>query len=256
MPVDNKKSERVKRIQQALQDQKAIHLREMAALLDVSEMTLRRDLGRYPEKFQLLGGYITLAFAGTEAADYQVSEQGTRHVEEKRRIGKLAAAFIQPGDTVFFDCGTTIPFVVDFIADDLEFTAVCNSLNVLLKLQQKPHCSIVLCGGVFHRKNQVFEHRDEAGILDSLRLTWALISAAGVSDTLGVTCFNFHEVEVKQKVLRQAQHRMLLADHSKFDAVRSAHFAALEQFHLVVSDKKLPRHYRELIHAQGARLVL
>jgi DeoR family deoxyribose operon repressor len=175
MPVDNKKSERVKRIQQALQDQKAIHLREMAALLDVSEMTLRRDLGRYPEKFQLLGGYITLAFAGTEAADYQVSEQGTRHVEEKRRIGKLAAAFIQPGDTVFFDCGTTIPFVVDFIADDLEFTAVCNSLNVLLKLQQKPHCSIVLCGGVFHRKNQVFEHRDEAGILDSLRLTWALI---------------------------------------------------------------------------------
>jgi DeoR family deoxyribose operon repressor len=71
-----------------------------------------------------------------------------------------------------------------------------------------------------------------------------------------VTCFNFHEVEVKQKVLRQAQHRMLLADHSKFDAVRSAHFAALEQFHLVVSDKKLPRHYRELIHAQGARLVL
>jgi DeoR family deoxyribose operon repressor len=109
---------------------------------------------------------------------------------------------------------------------------------------------------VFHRKNQVFEHRDEAGILDSLRLTWALISAAGVSDTLGVTCFNFHEVEVKQKVLRQARRSMLLADHSKFDAVRSAHFADLAQFQLVVSDKKLPRHYRELIHAQGAQLVI
>ena len=41
--MDSKKSDRIKLIQQALQDQKAIHLREMAALLDVSEMTLRRD---------------------------------------------------------------------------------------------------------------------------------------------------------------------------------------------------------------------
>ena len=256
MPVDRKKSDRIKLIQQALHDQKAIHLREMAALLDVSEMTLRRDLGRHPDKFHLLGGHITLAFDPTETAEYKLTEQGTRHVEEKRRIGKLAAAFIQPGDTVFFDCGTTVPFVVDFIPDDLEFTAVCNSLNVLLKLQQKPNCSIVMCGGTFHRKNQVFEHRDESSILDNVRLTWAFVSAAGVSQTLGVTCFNFNEVEVKQKVLRQAQHCMLLADHTKFDAVKTAHFATLEHFHVVVSDKKLPKTYRDLIHANGAKVVI
>ncbi|MFK7606226.1 MULTISPECIES: DNA-binding transcriptional repressor DeoR [unclassified Pseudomonas] len=256
MPVDRKKSDRIKLIQQALHDQKAIHLREMAALLDVSEMTLRRDLGRHPDKFHLLGGHITLAFDPTETAEYKLTEQGTRHVEEKRRIGKLAAAFIQPGDTVFFDCGTTVPFVVDFIPDDLEFTAVCNSLNVLLKLQQKPNCSIVLCGGTFHRKNQVFEHRDESSILDNVRLTWAFVSAAGVSQTLGVTCFNFNEVEVKQKVLRQAQHCMLLADHTKFDAVKTAHFATLEHFHVVVSDKKLPKTYRDLIQANGAKVVI
>ena len=254
--MDRKKSDRIKLIQQALHDQKAIHLREMAALLDVSEMTLRRDLGRHPDKFHLLGGHITLAFDPTETAEYKLTEQGTRHVEEKRRIGKLAAAFIQPGDTVFFDCGTTVPFVVDFIPDDLEFTAVCNSLNVLLKLQQKPNCSIVLCGGTFHRKNQVFEHRDESSILDSVRLTWAFVSAAGVSQTLGVTCFNFNEVEVKQKVLRQAQHCMLLADHTKFDAVKTAHFATLEQFHVVVSDKKMPKTYRDLIQANGAKVVI
>ncbi len=254
--MDRKKSDRIKLIQQALHDQKAIHLREMAALLDVSEMTLRRDLGRHPDKFHLLGGHITLAFDPTETAEYKLTEQGTRHVEEKRRIGKLAAAFIQPGDTVFFDCGTTVPFVVDFIPDDLEFTAVCNSLNVLLKLQQKPNCSIVLCGGTFHRKNQVFEHRDESSILDNVRLTWAFVSAAGVSQTLGVTCFNFNEVEVKQKVLRQAQHCMLLADHTKFDAVKTAHFATLEHFHVVVSDKKLPKTYRDLIQANGAKVVI
>lgn len=253
--MDTKRSERIKLIQQALQDQKAIHLREMAALLEVSEMTLRRDLNHHSERFHLLGGHITLAFDPAEAGDYRVTEQGMRHVEEKRRIGKVAAGFIKHGDTVFFDCGTTVPFVVDFIPDDLEFTAVCNSLNVLLKLQQKPHCDIVLCGGTFHRKNQVFEHRSEASVLDGLRLTWALVSAAGVSDALGVTCFNLNEVEVKQKVLRQARHTMLLADHSKFDAVRTAHFADLSQFQVVVSDKKLPKAYREGLERQGTQVA-
>ncbi len=254
--MDVKKTDRIRMIQQALQDQKAIHLREMAALLEVSEMTLRRDLSRHPEQLRLLGGYITRAHDEAEPGDYRVTEQGTRHVEEKRRIGKLAASFIQPGDTVFFDCGTTVPFVVDFIPDDLAFTAVCNSLNVLLKLQQKPNCTLVLCGGSFHRQNQVFESRAEASILNELRLSWAFISAAGVSLDLGVTCFNFHEVGVKQQVMRQARQCMLLADHSKFDAVRTAHFGALDDFHCVVSDKKIPRAYREAIEAQGAQLVI
>ena len=256
MPVDRKKSDRIKLIQQALQDQKAIHLREMAALLDVSEMTLRRDLGRYPDKFHLLGGHITLAFDPSETAEYKLADQDTRHVEEKRRIGKLAARLIQPGDTVFFDCGTTSPFVIDFIPDELEFTAVCSSLNVLLKLQNKPNCHIVLCGGTFHRKNQVFESSAESSILDSVRLTWAFVTAAGVSQEFGVTCFNFNEVEVKQKVLRQAQQRVLLADFSKFDTVRTAHFATLGDFQYVVSDKKIPRAYKDAIQASGAQLLV
>ena len=252
--MDSRKAERLKLIQQALQDQHAIHLKEMAALLEVSEMTLRRDLNHFSDHLRLLGGYITRV--GNEAGDYRVAEQDTRHVEEKRRIGKLAAQLIQAGDTIFFDCGTTSPFVVDFIPDALEFTAVCSSLNVLLKLQNKPNCHIVLCGGTFHRKNQVFESSAESSILDSVRLTWAFVTAAGVSQAFGVTCFNFNEVEVKQKVIRQAQQRVLLADFSKFDTVRTAHFATLEDFQYVVSDKKIPRSYKESILASGAQLLV
>jgi len=71
-----------------------------------------------------------------------------------------------------------------------------------------------------------------------------------------VTCFNLNEVEVKQKVLRQAQQCMLLVDHSKFDAVRTAHFASLEDFHYVISDKKIPQLYRDLVSAAGKQLVV
>jgi DeoR family deoxyribose operon repressor len=114
----------------------------------------------------------------------------------------------------------------------------------------------VLCGGTFHRKNQVFENSAESSILDSVRLTWAFVTAAGVSQAFGVTCFNFNEVEVKRKVMRQAQQRVLLADFSKFDTVRTAHFATLEDFQYVVSDKKIPRSYKDAIQAHGAQLLV
>ncbi|MGK9568503.1 DeoR family transcriptional regulator, partial [Salmonella enterica subsp. enterica] len=66
--MDSRKAERLKLIQQALQDQNAIHLREMAALLDVSEMTLRRDLNHFSDHLRLLGGYITRG--GSEVSEY------------------------------------------------------------------------------------------------------------------------------------------------------------------------------------------
>ena len=241
--MDSKRSVRLKLVTQTLQHQKAIHLREMAALLDVSEMTLRRDIDQQAGDVQLLGGYIT-RMSDPEESHYQISEQGNRQIEEKRRIGKLAAGLVHAGDTLFFDCGTTTPFIADFIPDDVAFTAVCNSLNVLLRLQQKPLCNIILCGGIFHRQSLVFENRAESSILDNIRLTRAFISAAGVSRTFGITCFHFDEVAVKQKVLRQAQQCVLVADHTKFDAVRAAHFAELSDFDILLSDKKLPASYR------------
>ena len=251
-----KQTQRHDAIVELVKKQGYVSTEELVEQFAVSPQTIRRDLNSEPGPVVLLGGYVVLEPRSVTANHYLLSDQKTRRIDEKRHAARLAAAMVRPHQTVFFDCGTTSPFVIDFIPDELEFTAVCSSLNVLLKLQNKPNCHIVLCGGTFHRKNQVFESSAESGILDSVRLTWAFVTAAGVSQAFGVTCFNFNEVEVKQKVLRQAQQRVLLADFSKFDTVRTAHFASLEDFQYVVSDKKIPRAYKEAIQASGAQLLV
>lgn len=252
--MDSKKSERFKAMHRALQGEAAVHLREMAALLGVSEMTVRRDLVDSPQGLRLLGGHVTRS--GAPKPDYQVAEQDQRNLVEKRRIGSVAASLVRPGDTVFIDCGTTTPFIIDALPDDLEFTALCNSLNVLLKLQQKPHCTVILCGGMLDRRNLVFESRAELGILEGIRVAWAFISAAGVSAVHGVTCYNLNEVEVKRRVMARAQRCVLVADHTKFEQVRAAHFAELADFQRVISDVGLPVAQRQLIEEAGAILML
>ncbi|MGY2397925.1 DNA-binding transcriptional repressor DeoR [Pseudomonas sp. SDO5271_S396] len=252
--MDSKKNARFKAMHQALQGEVAVHLRDMAALLGVSEMTLRRDLVDSPQGLRLLGGHVTRS--GAPEPDYQVAEQDQRNVTEKRQIGLLAASLVRPGDTIFIDCGTTTPFIIDALPDDLEFTALCNSLNVLLKLQQKPGCTVILCGGMLDRRNLVFESRAEAGIIDGIRVAWAFISAAGVSASQGVTCFNLNEVDVKRRVMARAQTCVLVADHTKFGQVRAAHFAELTDFQRVISDAGLSPAQRQVIHEAGAVLVV
>ncbi len=252
--MDSKKTERFKAMHRALQGEAAVHLRDMAALLGVSEMTLRRDLVDNAQGLRLLGGHVTRS--GAPEPDYQVAEQDLRNIAEKRLIGQRAASLVRPGDTIFIDCGTTTPFIVDALPDDLEFTALCNSLNVLLKLQQKPLCTVILCGGMLDRRNLVFESRAEAGIIDGIRVAWAFISAAGVSAAHGVTCYNLNEVDVKQRVMARAQTCVLVADHSKFEQVRAAHFAELADFQRVISDPGLSKAQQQMIEVGGAVLMV
>jgi DeoR family deoxyribose operon repressor len=252
--VDSKKSERFKAMHKALQGEAAVHLRDMAALLGVSEMTVRRDLVDNAHGLRLLGGHVTRS--GAPEPDYQVAEQDQRNIAEKRQIGVLAARLVRPGDTIFIDCGTTTPFIIDALPEELEFTALCNSLNVLLKLQQNPNCTVILCGGILDRRNMVFESRAEAGIIDGIRVAWAFISAAGVSAAHGVTCYNLNEVEVKRRVMARAQTCVLVADHTKFEQVRAAHFADLADFQRVISDAGLTPAQQQMIEEGGATLMM
>jgi DeoR family deoxyribose operon repressor len=64
--IERKKS-RLRRLAGALYGRGALHLNEAAALLDVSPMTVRRDIAAAPDHFIYLGGYIVAACAQTIA---------------------------------------------------------------------------------------------------------------------------------------------------------------------------------------------
>ena len=136
--METRREERIGQLLQALKRSDKLHLKEAATLLGVSEMTIRRDLNNNSAPVVLLGGYIVLE--PRSASHYLLSDQKSRLVEEKRRAAQLAASLVQPHQTLFFDCGTTTPWIIEAIDNDIPFTAVCYSLNTFLALQEKPLC--------------------------------------------------------------------------------------------------------------------
>lgn len=251
--METRRDERIGKLIHALKRSDKLHLKEAAALLDVSEMTVRRDLNSRGGPVVLLGGYVVLEPRG--ASHYLISDQKTRLVEEKRKAARLAATLIKPHQMAFFDCGTTTPWIIDAISDDLPFTGVCYSLNTFLALQEKPLCRVILCGGEFHASNAIFKPLTLQETLGHLSPDIAFYSAAGVDPQYGATCFNLDELPVKQWAMRHARYHVLVVDHSKFGKVRPARMGELTCFDAIVSDSRPDEELTALANAQSIDLL-
>lgn len=252
--METRRDERIHQLLHALKSSDKLHLKDAAALLGVSEMTIRRDLTIDGAPVVLLGGYIVLE-PRSASSRYLLSDQKTLYVEEKRRAATRAAALIRPHQTVFFDCGTTTPWIIAALDDELPFTAVCYSLNTFLALQEKPQCRIILCGGEYHASNAVFRPLNFHETLRNICPELAFFSAAGVHPRHGVTCFNLDELPVKHWALQRAQQHVLVVDSSKFGKVRPACMGPVNAFSLIVTEKKPADAFIEFTKRQGVDLL-
>ncbi|MEG9476070.1 DNA-binding transcriptional repressor DeoR [Mannheimia indoligenes] len=241
--MDKKIQSRIQKLEFLLKQMDKIHLRDAANILNVSEMTIRRDLNTDTGSVVLLGGYIVKNPHKNTDNSYQIFEQETKHIAEKMEVGRIAADLVKDGDVVFFDCGSTIPFIASQIDPSIKFTALCCSINTFMVLQNKPHCEVILCGGNYSRNNSFLIPVQLTNELDAICTTKAFISAAGIDENKGITCFNFDEAKTKQKAMQKTQQSILVIDSSKINQVQKAYIDKVDRFDTIVCDQKLPPHF-------------
>ncbi|UXZ53323.1 DeoR family transcriptional regulator [Halomonas sp. 7T] len=234
--MNDRSAQRLAMLQEALVSGGTLHLREAAELCGVSEMTIRRDLTTQPSPISLLGGRLVMASYPGVAQVYDLTEQQASHYQIKHRLCQRVASFIEDGDTLFIDCGSTLIPLLSQLSHFRELTVVTYALNVANAVAALPNVRLVLLGGLFYASSQSFGSDGIGAAIERLGINKALISAAGVDYERGVSCFHFHEVAPKQAAIATAMQRILVVDASKFGVVRPAYFAALSDFDSVVTD--------------------
>jgi len=205
-------------------------------MLSVSEMTVRRDITSSPGRFAYLGGHIvSAADIGTSSA-YVLDREVDSHAKAKSAACAEAVKLLSDDDTVFIDCGSTLIHLADRIPPDIGITAICYSLNIADILSRKPNVRLILLGGVYHAASASFAGNEGLEALGRLGINKAFISAGGVDVERGVSCSNFYEIPIKQKVMLGAIESHLVVDSSKFGKVRPAYFAKLDQFTSIITE--------------------
>jgi DeoR family deoxyribose operon repressor len=253
-----KKNERLDYIGKQLVQNGAVSIKELAEKLNVSSMTIRRDLRKLAEEgiLKLIPGGAILKRESNIAdeQEYTVTKAQLQMTKEKIKICKKAALLVQEGDTIVIDTGSTTEHLPGFIPPNMSLTIICYCLNTLLSVYR--HCKnsrIILPGGYFHENTLMFESPEGISLIRKMRANKAFISAAGVDDKLGVTCANLHEVETKRAVIESSDTKILLVDSSKFGKITTAYFADLKEFDIVITDAGIPEKYLKILKDLGIK---
>ncbi len=140
------------------------------------------------------------------------------------------------------------------IDDNLEATILCYNSNIFNSLAMKENLSLLFSGGRYHPKTQMVESAEGISLITSMRFTKAFVSAAGVHSNLGVTCAYPYEVPTKKAILQSSVQKILILDSSKFDKVKPAYFADLQDFDIIVTDVSIPEDWKQEIEEMKIKL--
>jgi DeoR family deoxyribose operon repressor len=237
MSISPLRSERVSLLTKALAEQGVVRLRDAAALLNVSEMTVRRDIAANANQFAYFGGHILRAGDLSPNSGYLIDREQDKFSTAKAAACAKAASLIAERDTIFIDCGTTMPFLANLIAPNSNVTVVCYSLNIAQIISRKSNVRMILLGGAYHPSSATFSGAEGLEALSNIGINKAFISAGGVERVRGVSCWNFHEVPIKQKAMSCAVESHLVVDSSKIGKVMAAFFARTDQFDSIITER-------------------
>lgn len=256
--MSKSKLNRLDKIKKMLLAQTGISIKEFSTSLNVSEITIRRDLNILEKQgfIRLVNGVAIYRMKESTPLypEYNLSSEYSVFQDKKERIGKRAASLIELNDVVAIDSGSTTAYLSQNLSYDPHMTVVASSMNVLLDVSKHHNCDIICVGGYLYPNTQMFCCPEGISMLKRTCINKTFISTAGISEKLNVTCIAPHEMDVKRALLESAQTKILLADSSKFGKIFPTAFSRIQDFDIIITDNELSEEWRTAIENENITL--
>ena len=228
-------------------------LDDLSQRFGVSKMTIHRDLDDLEAAGLLrkVRGGATIEASSQFESDFRYRER--RAVEEKRRIARAAAAFVEPGMSVMVDDGSTSQLIAPHLLEIRPLTVITNNLPIIAQLAGQAGMTLIALGGTFSRKFNGFFGIVTEENLAGLRADVAFVSSSAID---GPSAFHQDQevVQVKRRMMRSAARRYLLVDHEKFGRTALHFLADLDDFDGVVTGARLPQDAARVLGDRGITL--
>jgi DeoR family transcriptional regulator of aga operon len=249
--------DRREKIMNLLAEHGKVYVHELSELFGVSEVTVRNDLDQLEKKNHLIrarGG--ALKREGQVALDFNLSEKHKKNLEEKLRIGKVAARMIANSETVILDSGTTTAEIARNLSGTENITVITNAINIVNILIHNPGIKVIIPGGIL-RKNALsligpFASRNLKGLF----VDKVFMGVDGFDTDLGAFTPNIEEAYLNQLMIDIAKEVIIVADSTKFNRKSLAHICPVNRIHTVITDEGLDPSARKKLEDQGVQVVI
>jgi DeoR family glycerol-3-phosphate regulon repressor len=212
-----------------------VNVDDLAARLEVSPQTIRKDLNELCEQ-QLMtrvhGGAIISS--GVENVAYEARRliaQG-----EKQAIGAAAARRIPNNSSLFINIGTTTEEVARALRDHEGLLVITNNLNVANLLYRHPKIEVVMAGGPVRRADGAVIGSAAVEFVRQFKVDYAVIGTSAIDEDGALLDFDVREVRVSRAIIDNARKVILVADHLKAERAAPVRIGHLNEVDLFVTD--------------------
>lgn len=255
-------SERRYYIEKKIRKDKRVEIEDLSKELDVSEMTIRRDL-KYLETLGILNlvskGAILNSFNDFDSIDDTLKTRTMQNINEKKIIAKYACDFIEDGDIIFLDASTTVYEMCPHLIDK-NITIVTNSIRIAQYFNTVKNITIILTGGMLRYATLSLIGVDSEESLNKYNTNKVFMSSKAISLSNGITDVNIFEINTKKIAIKNTNEVILLLDSSKLDKVSLQKVCNISEISKFIVNKKdySPSEAKLLkeIEKQGVSLIL
>ncbi len=248
--------ERHQVILQLLDSKNSVSVAELVERFGVSEMTVRRDLDALERQGLLQrvhGGAILARGRGYEPP---FLNRRLVRIAEKQRIAEKAVAYVQEGDSLALDVGTTTLEVARQLKDRRNLTIITPSFRIAGLLAELPHNRVILTGGILRPGELSLIGRLAEDAFRNFFVDKLFLGVGGIDLDAGLTEYNIEDAQVKQAMIRSAKEVIVVADASKFGRVAFAAVAPLEKITRIITDSSIDPDIVAALQARDVEVIV
>lgn len=211
----------------------SVQVEELARILDVSLMTIRRDL----EKLKQDGRIDRCHGGAIIKREVPYTEKQTLEKEEKRKIAEQCAKLVKKGNVIYLDAGTTTYEVAKAILDIPNLTIVTNDIEIA-RLLLGTTVNLIICGGTVQKSTGSMVGALANQMMENLRVDIAFMGAQSIDDQYNVMTPTVDKAVMKQTICRISKEKYLVVDASKFARQALIKINHLSSYTAVITNKK------------------
>lgn len=249
-------NQRRDKILELLKEDGSAKVIDLARIFKVTEVTIRQDLEKLEKEGLALRehGGAYLRNIGDQVKSFSLAHQD--HIDKKELIAKKCLEFIESGDTIILDSGSTTTEIAKKLKGLKNLTVITNALNIALMLGAEPGIEVVMTGGEFKPPTLSLTGQKAADFFKGINVQKLFLATAGISLKSGLTYPSISDIVVKKAMIDAADTTYLVADSTKIGKSAFASLGALSLIDYIITDAGIEDKHKEVFRQNEIELII
>ncbi|WP_121357589.1 DeoR/GlpR family DNA-binding transcription regulator [Flavisolibacter nicotianae] len=249
-------TDRHQHILSKLKKEGSVKVIDLCSELNVSSVTIRKDLKLLEDKELLFRTHGGGTFTNPYTVDRPVKEKAMIRSGEKSGIGAAAAKLIEPNDCILIASGTTVLSLAKNIQPIGNLTVITAALNVAMELAHLPEIEVIQLPGIIRRTSSSVTGTYAEKMLEDFSCSKLFLGVDGIDVEFGLTTTSMMEAQLNKKMIAASQKTIVLADSSKFGKRGFGRICGLEDIEQVITDSNISEHMVETLKGTGIEVTI